>query len=137
MTEKSIWIDKLGICLSLCCGVKCLVTTIILGLGTFDIFNFILNEQVELAISASLLLIGITAMLPQFIIHHNYGFMGLFIGGFVLLKISENITMLWVQLVLLFLGVLVIIGAHYLNLKSKRKHAEYIKAVKKATGYSS
>ncbi|TRX59183.1 MerC domain-containing protein [Fulvivirga sp. M361] len=133
--NKSVFIDKLGICLSLCCGIHCLSTTIFVAIGALELFDLAVNEKLEFAMSCGILLIGVAALLPQLIAQRTYGLMALFIGGFILVKTSENMTTLWTQLTLLSLGILAITGAHYFNIKSKRKHAEYIKAVKEAAGY--
>lgn len=127
ISSKSVWLDQLGICLSLCCGIHCLATVAFLAVGALEMLDLMVNEQLESALSVSVLLIGMAALLPQLIARRAYGLLGLFIGGFILLKTSEGVTVLWIQVVLLSMGVLALTGAHYLNLKSKRKQAVIIK----------
>ena len=133
--NKSVFIDKLGICLSLCCGIHRLSAAIFVAIGVLELIDFAINSKLEFAMSCGILLIGVVALLLQLIAQRTYGLMALFTGGFILVKTSENMTTLWIQLTLISLGVLAITGAHYFNIKSKRKHAEYIKAAKEAAGY--
>lgn len=137
MIKNNLILDRLGICLSICCGVHCLATTFFLAAGALEMFNLIFNEKFELAMSIGLLLIGMVAMLPQLVVQRTYGLLGLFTSGFVLLKIGEEMTVPWMQVILLTTGVLALTSAHYLNIKSKRKHAKYIKAAKEVTRYRS
>ncbi len=127
MINKSILMDKFGICLSVCCGLHCLITPLFLTLGALEFFDFLANEQLEFALSLGVLVVGIIAILPPLRLHRNYSVMVLFIVGFLVLKASELIPMLWMQVSILVAGVLMIIIAHYFNIKLKIKHAERIK----------
>ncbi len=136
VNKKKLWLDKLGICLSVCCGVHCLATVLFLAIGTTEIWYFIENEQVENLMSIGVLLIGIFALFPSLIAHRSYGLIGLFTLGFVVLKTSELISNIYMKSALLTIGVLLIIGTHYLNIKNKKEHARTIETKKEASGHS-
>ncbi len=135
MKSQSAKIDRVGICLSICCGIHCLISISLLTIGTLGVVGLAVNERIEVVISLAILFVGITAILPNMVRDRNYTLMSLFISGFVLLKISDSVESSWMQYGLLSIGIVMIITAHYLNLRSKKRHFDYIKSAKRSVGY--
>jgi len=116
--NKTELVDKLGICLSLTCGLHCLITISLLAFGALKFHSFFENELVEMLMSVGVLIIGLIAFLPKLIAQRNFTLITIFIVGFLLLKFSEEMN-LWIKIPMLIAGVTLIIIAHYLNIKLK------------------
>ncbi|MGB3467851.1 MAG: MerC domain-containing protein [Cyclobacteriaceae bacterium] len=120
--KPSLLIDRLGILLSFSCGIHCASSLIFLLLGAVEIHLFIENEIMESILTILVFILGMVSFLPQAITRRQYLLLLLFIAGFSLLKVSENMT-LWIRLPMLASGVLLIISAHYRNLRLKAQHS--------------
>jgi hypothetical protein len=126
MINKNLWIDKLGICLSFCCGIHCLVTVFLITLGTSELSYLLLHHKVDNLMSVAIILIGVIALLPTLIIHKNYGLIGLFLLGFIVLKVGDAFTNIWLKSLAIIIGTVMIIGTHYFNFRKKVKHVKSV-----------
>lgn len=111
-------VDKLGICLSLTCGLHCLITIALLAIGSLKLHAIFESEILEAIVSIGVLVVGVVAFIPQLVVTRNFYLPAIFAIGFVLLKVSESMQ-LWVQVPMLVAGVSMIILAHFKNIKHK------------------
>lgn len=126
MINKNLWIDKLGICLSFCCGIHCLVTVFLISLGTSELSYLLVHHKVDNLMSLAIILIGVIALLPTLIIHKNYELIGLFLLGFIVLKVGDAFTNIWLKSLIIIIGTVMIIGTHYFNFRKKAKHVKSV-----------
>ena len=76
--------------------------------------------------SVAIILIGVIALLPTLIIHKNYGLIGLFFLGFIVLKVGDAFTNIWLKSLAIIIGTVMIIGTHYFNFRKKAKHVKSV-----------
>jgi len=117
---KNLLIDKIGICLSVTCGLHCAATMIFLTFGTMELAKFLENEILEMTFKIGVLLLGIVAFLPQLFIAKNYYPLIIFMVGLGLLWSADSMTF-WLRFISLVIGTSMIVGAHALNIRQKFK----------------
>ncbi|MBC6424914.1 MAG: MerC domain-containing protein [Ekhidna sp.] len=120
--KLSLFADKLGICASLVCLIHCLIVPFLLIIGFDTILHLIDQEWIETGLILSSLLIGGYAFIRGFLSHRQHFVPVLFLAGFLLLVNGEAVTNTWLAPILSVTGALIIIYAHFQNLKLKQLH---------------
>ena len=120
--KLSLFSDKLGICASVACLVHCLIVPFLLIIG-FDVTLYSLDQEwIEMGFIFSSLLIGIYAFIKGFLSHRQHFVPVLFLAGFLLLVNGEKVANTLLAVILSVIGALIIVYAHFQNLKLKQLH---------------
>ena len=114
--------DKLGICASLVCLIHCITVPFLLILGFDTLLHSLDQEWIEIGLILSSLAIGTYAFMRGFLSHRQHFVPVLFLAGFLLLVNGEAVSNVWLALSLSVTGALIIIYAHFQNLKLKQLH---------------
>ncbi len=117
----AISLDKVGMCTSVICMLHCISIPLFFLFGFDTALRLVEQEWMELTIIAFALIIGITSFLGGYLSHRQHFVPVLFVAGFLLLLNGEAVGEDWVSLSLSLSGALVIIYAHFQNLRLKRR----------------
>lgn len=124
---RSTMIDKLGICLSVTCGLHCIASIVVLSLGVFDLYATLENEMLELGLTSVIFIVGLLAFIPQVVHQRNFTLIGSFVVGFALLKVSEHLTVT-IRIPLLIIATILMIYPHFVNIRLKLKRSASVEA---------
>ncbi len=115
--------DKLGMCASMICLIHCVLIPFFLILGFDTLLHVFDQEWIEVGLIGSSLFIGLYSFLRGYFHHRKHFVPVLFLAGFLLLVNGEAVPQIWLALALSVTGALIIIYAHFQNLKLKQLHA--------------
>ncbi len=117
--KLTIFADKLGICASLVCMIHCILVPFLLIIGFDSLLYLFDQEWIEIGLLSSSLIIGMFSFLRGYILHRKHFVPVLFLAGFLLLVNGEAVSSLGLAISLSVIGALIIIYAHFQNLKLK------------------
>lgn len=113
--------DKIGACASTLCAVHCLALPILVLVGAESFIQFAYTELVEKLLLGTALIIALLAFVPGYLKHKEHYILVLFLAGFVLLFIGEELPSAFSQLAVPAVGAGVIVYAHIQNYRLKKK----------------
>lgn len=118
--------DLMGICTSFICMIHCISIPLLVIVGFDSVLWMIDNEWVEMAILFASLLIGGIAFFQGYLLHRRRFIPLLFVAGFLLIAKGELIDPEWLGIMVAVFGTILIVIAHFQNLKWRRMKSSAI-----------